>query len=223
MFKKLLNKNFISLVLCMVMLISIFGTAYAAVPNKHDNPYSYTHRENALKLKSTIKLLEKYVVRQKNGTFKLDLPKNIQKNIDTDILNNITASMGFVNSLIEKGKLKSTDSLTVYDPSVKNYSIQGNVNQIVWKWYGYDLYLDNTNTNKILADLAAGASADTILAAITGMVPGGAILSGELWIADGIIGLGAAAIMHANAAGNGIIISYLISGTDFIPFWVSSQ
>lgn len=179
----------------------------------------------------TVALLQKFLHRNSDGTFRLDLPPGLTKQLSATQLvdtsyNRIISGMMMVNSLISEGKLKSTSSMEVYDPSVtNNFSIQGNLNQLVWQWWGVQIYLNNTNTQKLIWIMAGGAGAVTIGAAVAGMVPGGQILSGVLWIFDGLIGIGGAAIGYNDVNGQGIVIdcTYPVPPL-YIPYvWVYSQ
>lgn len=215
--------SMVSLFVCLVFLFSSVGSVFAA---SNEQQTKVTKQEiNNKRIKDAVDKLSKHVKRTKDGTFELNVPESLKNEIDSETLGKITQGMEGINSLIRAGKLVSTDDLKVYDPKDKSLTIQGNVNQFVYTWYGYDLYLDSTNANILAGDLGMAAGAGTIAAAITAVVniPAG-VLTG---IAAGLAGFGSGAITRANASGNGVIISFLFtmngSQAQYVPFWVSSQ
>jgi RHS repeat-associated protein len=90
------------------------------------------------------------------------------------------------------------------------------VNKVVWHWYGVEIYLDNIKTQKLVWAMGGAGGVVTILAGAFGLAPGGQLASGLLWIATGIIALGASAVGYFSIRGRGVVITgrwlgYLIS------------
>lgn len=212
---KSLVVSILSTVLILTSVTTAFGSTQSQAISAHVKDQA-NQKEQHLNI---VRKLDRYVTRINDGTFRLNAPTSVTKNFDTKTLTAILSGMEKVNNLIRQGDLNSTSSKMVYDPSVDGYSIQGNLNEIVWHWWGANIYLNNTNTNILLGVIAKGAAADTIAAAIAGMVPGGQIASGILWIIDGVIGYIGADVLIAAAAGNGVEIT----GNYVGYFWISSQ
>lgn len=85
------------------------------------------------------------------------------------------------------------------------------LDKIVYTWKGFDLYLDSTNANKI-----AGSS----LAAVAAMFVPDSSLSKALAVLLGTVG---GVVSWKNAAGRGIIISFIAKLPSATPHWITSQ
>ncbi|HGQ9374606.1 ABC transporter ATP-binding protein [Streptococcus pseudopneumoniae] len=85
-------------------------------------------------------------------------------------------------------------------------------NKIVYTWKGYDLYLDSTTANKIVAGLGGGA-------ALAALIPE----PGASKIVAAALGTVAAVIAYNNAAGRGVIIAFVGLFPNATPHWITSQ
>lgn len=86
------------------------------------------------------------------------------------------------------------------------------VNKIVYTWKGFDLYLDSTNANKIVAGSG--------LAAVAAMFVPDLSLSKALAVLLGTVG---GVVSWNNAAGRGVIISFVGKLPSATPHWITSQ
>ena len=56
----------------------------------------------------------------------------------------------------------------------------GNENKIEFYWWGYSLYLDYENTNKLIAALKSGTAVAQIVSLILSIIPGALVILGLL-------------------------------------------
>lgn len=85
-------------------------------------------------------------------------------------------------------------------------------NKIVFTWKGYDLYLDSTTANQIVAGISEG----TALAALIPDPTASKIVVASL-------GTVAALITYNNAAGRGVIVAFVGLFPNGTPHWITSQ
>ncbi|WP_195184394.1 ABC transporter ATP-binding protein [Streptococcus infantis] len=85
-------------------------------------------------------------------------------------------------------------------------------NKIVFTWKGYDLYLDSTTANQIVAGISEG----TVLAALIPDPTASKIVVASL-------GTVAALITYNNAAGRGVIVAFVGLFPNGTPHWITSQ
>lgn len=85
-------------------------------------------------------------------------------------------------------------------------------NKIVFTWKGYDLYLDSTTANQIVAGISEG----TVLAALIPDPTATKIVVASL-------GTVAALITYNNAAGRGVIVAFVGLFPNGTPHWITSQ
>lgn len=212
------NKKIISFILLGTILASVTPcTAFASttttnsmqekVTNKYSKYSGTNYRRIALSL-------AQYVTRLSDGTLELNIPKNVEGKLDSDILAQIKAGVGKTNQLIKLGNLKSRDDLTVYSPN-GNYSIESNENDVVYYWWGeYDVYMDSGNTNRYLAGLAVSTAAAVAVVNKIAALQSVADLFGVI---------GAAyygEIAYANADSTGVVFSYAWVDGDAISNYV---
>lgn len=220
-----MNTKKIKILISIVVSICIlFTTAVSSFASSNEETLKQESAAKAFQknnqiYQNAIEVLTPYVSRQDDGTFELNAPNKVIKSLGECVLTRILSGMALINSEIKNGKLKSKDSLVVYDPLNNDFSIQANQNMIVYQWYGFDLYLDNQNTQTLLALIAGGAGATAIAAAICGMIPFGQLASGVLWIVDGIITIGGAVIAYNAAPGRGIFIRFVQQ----VPVYICPQ
>lgn len=104
-----------------------------------------------------------------------------------------------------------TENSVAVVPKYQERSFSG-VNKIVYTWKGFDLYLDSTNTNRLGAGLVMSAAASTLIPDPTA----------SKWLAAAM-GLASGLVYYNNAAGRGVIISYIGRLPNAYVHWVSSQ
>lgn len=132
-----------------------------------------------------------------------------------------------INELIEQGELKATENGTLYETSDDELVVQGgNVDKMVYHWWGYTRYANNKNTKKLInrfntasngAWVVCGGTASAsylfpVSAPYTGLV------SGLTGMAAGYWGL-LATRMSAKNKGKGVIVNM----TWVLVFTVKSQ
>ncbi|MNC63040.1 hypothetical protein D3C75_1131290 [compost metagenome] len=120
--------------------------------------------------------------------------------------------MSGINKLIEEGQLVSTENLSVYNPKDDTLKQQDGVNDVVFHWYGFDVYLNHATCWNITHAMNVAAAAATITAAIPAAAPVAAVIAGALWLD--------ATIIDWNDAGRGVVIFFVYPDQ---PYWIGGQ
>lgn len=166
---------------------------------------------------NAIKTLKRYLRLTKNGNIVLNAPKKVIKEIGEANYNTLLEGVKQTNQMIDKGYLRSdkdfnitvtqkyvssNDQLksvgsTIYLANSQTTSLQSvtaaaNLNKVVWYWWGFKVYLNSKNSNKI----AAGSGILGVLA----------ILIPDLTLSKAVavcLGVNSGLYYYANAAGRG--------------------
>jgi hypothetical protein len=198
-------KSFLSLSLCCASVLALNSNTYAATNTSTKNNISILQKQTRSQKDKYIdarKSLTKYVTRLSDGTFELNAPKNLEKQINPTILSQIKAGMNRTNILIRQGSLKSNEDRTVFT-SKDTYNVQNGVTKVEHYWDGsYDIYLDSGDATRVASELGGGVALTQILNKIPGI---GAAAD----VVGAVTGITAAEIAYANADSNGVIISYV--------------
>jgi hypothetical protein len=178
----------------------------------------------------TIKLLDRYVERTKDGTFKANIDEKTAKKlgIEADVFNTIMTSMNYVNEEIRKGNFVSDENKKVYlrgETTVQQSStisatatVSGGVTKWgVGEWWGGTFYLNSTDTGRVAGYMSLnGATAEGLNYVIKQLL-GRSLPFG---VASFILGLGAGWLTSQNE-GNGVKVTYMLGVPPVV--WVSPQ
>lgn len=210
-------KKSLSILLTLAILVTFAGNAFA-YNGDNSNLSSESPTITVSDAARAVELLEEHVVRLGDGTFKIDTPEYFEEIISDEILIQIMNGMNVVNALISKGVLFSTKNLEVYNVGLISYDAQsiftrGGVNKIVWRWYGWDLYLSHSICHFIVH---GGAGASGLAAIIAAVIPAAAPVAGVI---AGVLVISTAIISY-NDKGNGVVMKMLPLGH---IFWISGQ
>lgn len=208
-------KKLISVVLIMSVILIFAGNVSARqlLPSKELAPIPVTD------LKSAVDLLEKYVTRQSDHTFALNAPKNVMSAIPDNFIREIYLGMSITNRLIREQNLVTTDDLRIFGARAitsvtMNSMVSGGVNKLVFRWYGWDLYLNNQICHALstIGGGSVGLTAAILVAAIPAIAPVAGVIAAAVILTIGVISF-------VNQ-GNGVIIRMTPTGS---IFWISSQ
>lgn len=129
-----------------------------------------------------INSLENYVQKNLDGTISLKEGYEIL-NIPSDVIDGVTAWMGYLNEEVAKGTIVIQNDLSIAYTTLPTTSIQKNyqsfatasastgINGFSSYWWGYKLYLNNTNTKRLANSMYSGASGAALAVVVSGMVP----------------------------------------------------
>lgn len=113
------------------------------------------------------------------------------------------ATGAFINTYFTTDGLTLTQHIEHNVPSVV-YPVTADP-RFDWKWYGVNIYLSQTEVNRLLAVMATGGGFAAVGAAITGGTGGGALAFG---IGGAAIAIGSGAIQWCSAKGRGMWVHY---------------
>ena len=88
-----------------------------------------------LSLMTTARALERYLVRQPNGTLSLKAPAKVISRLPANEVQTLLGSLALVNKKIAAGELRTTTAGSVYDPKADQLTLQGG-----WTGYGSTWY-----------------------------------------------------------------------------------
>ena len=207
--------------LSIITIISIIGLTFVSASAQSVKQVSKDDKKCEIEpgeIYDAVTELEPYVVRLDDGVFRLDAPAKITKKISAAALEQILSGMQITNSLIRDGSLVTTDGLDVFlaidnQLTVISTAISGGVDKIVFRWYGYDVYLSHATINALIYAAATGGGIATIIASI---IPPAALVAGVI---AGVVVIYMATITYFDS-GNGTIIKFLING---VPFYFCGQ
>lgn len=209
-----LLKKLMTLLLVFMLSFCFVGNVFAADGTvSNANNQEQINVEKGKQIQKDIKILDKYVTRSDDGTFQLNVPQKVKSQIANDEFNQINDSMNQVNTRIKEGTLKSTSNLSVFDAKDTSFTLQAGINQVLWFWWGYQVWLNHTATYNTSHALNLTAAASCVTIAIPGAGAIGAIVAGYCWYH--------ATLMDWNDAGRGIEMSFLVGATS--PFWYAGQ
>ena len=81
----------------------------------------------------TARTLERYLVRQPDGTLKLDAPAAVVSQLPEVYVARLTTALGATNAKVARGALQTTEAGAVFDPKTDGLTFQGG-----WSGYGQD-------------------------------------------------------------------------------------
>ncbi|MEW9700332.1 hypothetical protein [Paenibacillus sp. SI8] len=193
--------------------ISAFASSETKSPTQVATASKVTTAANAVS--DQIKLIEsKYLVRNNDGTFSIKSDVNSDRSIDKNVLQQIKNGMEQVNGKIRNKELASTQISTSESASgSKVFSLSANVgneSKYVWHWYGFEKYINASESGIAAAEfgyLAAKILAGTAISAAVPVIDIITLPVGGL--TGSVVGVWSAACWLGNANGRGNIISAL--------------
>lgn len=124
--------------------------------------------------------------------------------------------MDCTNQLIKNGALGSRSDNSVYNlkfASSVNAALSGGVSQLVWYWWGYEIWMNHALTWNVTHVVNLAGAIAAVISAIPGATTIAAIVAGYCWAMSTII--------DWNDKGNGVVMEFLAGNVT--PFWISSQ
>jgi len=207
-------KKLMSILLVFVFAFSFVGNVFAADRTMSNvNNQQQIAIDKGKEIKDAIKILDKHVIRLDNGTFQLNVPKNVQSQISDDVFNGINNSMNDINELVKQGALVSTPNLSVYNPKDTSFTLQDGVNQVLYYWWGYQVWMNHQLTYDVSQSLNLAMAASIMSSAIPGVAPYAAVVGGYC--------LAHQTLMNWNDNGSGVVMSFYARA--LTPFWYAGQ
>jgi hypothetical protein len=151
--------------------------------------------------------VEPFVVRQRDGTFKVREGLTASKlGIDKATFNDVKGSINVTNRLVREGKLWTTVQLDVY--STGAYMPISVGSEWYWHWWGVEIYLDAFWTNKLINAMNTGAGVTGVTAVLCASTGVCGIVAG---VSAGIFAIGSGVIGFCSNA-NGVVIKQVYGG-----------
>lgn len=211
-------------ILSLLLVLSILFTSTVW---EEVNTFSQELQIEEMSQNEFIEESNEFVEVSEDGLIELELPDYLLERISEEEYGVYLEAINRINELIEQGDLKATKNGTLYETSDDELVVQGgNVDKMVYHWWGYTRYANNKNTKKIInrfntvsngAWVVCGGTASAsylfpVSAPYTGLV------SGLTGMAAGYWGL-LATRMSAKNKGKGVIVNM----TWVLVFTVKSQ
>jgi len=218
-------RKVISIMLAIIMGIIVMMSGVFAHPET-SKPEALTktapNQFTAVKTKSLILSLEKYLIKNEDGTIKLEIPVNERERLQ--VPEGIELGLESTNRMIQNGylscnnefKLTKTDK---YQDFLKTNNVsetvtyRRGVTKIKNYWWGYDIYLSNKHT-KLMKNSYGAAGVLAVVIPDPTLCKAVAIACGSAYF-----------IIDSANKGNGVIISVskLVPMIQIIPFNIRGQ
>ncbi|EGW40423.1 hypothetical protein, partial [Desulfosporosinus sp. OT] len=95
-------KSIISIVVCLSFLFTSVGLVFAASNGQEAQRQAIVKEQTAqaLRINNAKKIMTRYVKRLSDGTFQINVPENVKKQIDSEDFTRLTQGMELINSYI---------------------------------------------------------------------------------------------------------------------------
>ena len=206
-------------VICMVLTM-LFSTPISVYAGEGSNrTHGVKHYKESVYSNLTedkvIQILERYVSVSDEGYIYLkDIPDRVAVVLGDEVIQYYDTVMDELNKLVKSDELYITCNGTIYELSDDEIVVQGgNVDKVVYSWWGYTRYANNSNSKKMVKELnskANGLSGAGATAALVGCIvpvtkPITAVISASNGIGSAYFKLVAEKIEDKNK-GKGVII-----------------
>ena len=202
------TQKIVGMFMSLFLLFTVFGSAYSSVVYANETVSPVAEKSNDV---STSDIMSNLVANEYLTLDPVNKKVFITEKYKQEVLNSVDTR--YYNVIF-------TDNSITVKPKFASRAKDG-VNAISYTWKGFDIYLDNTHSNKlsalltIVGGITGTASAVTALA---GLLPATAALA----IISNLANLGSGIISYNNH-GKGVIIACVGPFPNGIPHWVSSQ
>ncbi|CAM3255911.1 hypothetical protein [Sporolactobacillus spathodeae] len=146
-------KVLVSIFIIAILLIPFFPSSAFAGSSVQQNINQTNSDSNEI-----INTLDKYV-NADDGKFDIEhIPTNVINELGREEVNKMIEGIRNVNQLAKNGEVTITDNGTVYESNDDDIAIQGgNVNKVVWHWWGLERYASVSQANRIARNLNRAA------------------------------------------------------------------
>ena len=219
--RRVMKMKLISTSLLLSLLLPLFVgiqpvSANPSPPPENQQPSTVSPEE----MQKAIRILDPYVVRREDGTFKLTVQEPQSLGIRPEVYKNLVHSMEKTNQLVRQDVL-STDKYFEEGQSDATLTNCPGSNYVQYHWWGIELGLNHCATNNLIYLLDRGATVAGIASLVALLIPTdgpiGEVLCG---LAGAVLALGSATYEWAdNMYGCGSVTYYTYSGS----YWVNPQ
>jgi len=224
-------KKVLMLVVSLALVLSLVPGSVAAASPTEVSEYDIAKTSAGAGLAQereytrAINKLERFLTISETGNIVLDAPKRVVRSIDSEVYKSLLAGLEQTNSMIDSGYLVANPDFTLTvtekyleDSNVEGFralSSSGGIDDIVYHWWGFHLYLSDDTCDALAAALEAGGISAGVIGGI--LAAGGITIPGGIaaLIVGGILGIGAVLINYYNRNNTGVVIRfhYLIGFT----------
>ncbi|MDD2498752.1 MAG: hypothetical protein PHY90_11590 [Desulfitobacteriaceae bacterium] len=223
------NKNYKSILIFMLSLMLVFTTVGPTFAVEKEPCFDQS--KDAQRYQILFAELEK-LIQVKDNAYVLELHSDDLKKIGlTEIeYKNIKEGLNATNKYISDNSLSIQTDLTITNPNGELVTVRAGLNEWVWTWYGWDVYLDNDSTRNVINRLENAQPVFAIGIYVGSKIPGtvGVVVTevsvwGELMVTIGKNAL------NQNNHGNGIKIKLYeynhipIPSGFLVPFSIEPQ
>lgn len=202
------TQKIVGMFMSLFLLFTVFGSAYSSVVYANETVSPVAEKSNDV---SASDIMSNLVANEYLTLDPVNKKVFITEKYKQEVLHSIDTR--YYNVVF-------TDNSITVKPKYASRAKDG-INKIVYTWKGFDIYLDNTHSNKVsaLLTIASGAAGiGAAVAAFAGLIPGAAVLG----ILSGLAAIGSGIISYNNH-GKGVIIACVGGFPKGVPHWVSSQ
>ena len=205
-----MKKRKVSKIIVMIFAFILIFTSMSFADTSYDYSQNINNKKQTDKINSVIEKMDKYV--------KYDGTKNVYYIDKTNLPSNITdEDIAIAETIIQKtNSNKANLNSSVSSKSKILYSLaargknSGGVTKLVYRWYGYDLYLNHHHCNLLY-------SYREFPAAIAGLLVAPSVLGVLAW----------SRAIHNADRGHGVVLKLVrirTSGSNVVgPVWVRGQ
>lgn len=205
-----MKKRNVSKIIVMIFAFILIFTSMSFADTSYDYSQNIKNKKQTDRINSVIEKMDKYV--------KYDGTKNVYYIDKTNLPSNITdEDIAIAETIIQKTNSNkanlnssvSSKSKTLYSLAARGKK-SGGVTKLVYRWYGYDLYLNHHHCNLLY-------SYREFPAAIAGLLVAPSVLGVLAW----------SRAIHNADRGNGVVLKLVrirTSGANVVgPVWVRGQ
>jgi hypothetical protein len=146
-----------------------------------------------------VRLLDPYVVLTEEGTFALTATA-AEAGVPQATYDTLAGDMAEINKLLRLEDGSPGVAVAVPGQPESENGILAQENRIIIHWWGIEVWLDSTNSNRLIGVLTGGGGVAALLVAIFGGGP----VSAAVVVMVGAIAVGA--LVYCNASGRGVKI-----------------
>ena len=135
-------------ILSLLLVLSIVVTSTVW---EEPNVFAQELQMEEMSQEAFIEESNEFVEVSEEGLIELELPDDLLEQISEEEYAVYLEAIDSINELIEQGELKATENGTLYETSDDELVVQGgNVDKMVYHWWGYTRYANNKNTKKLI-------------------------------------------------------------------------
>lgn len=221
-----MNKRLLSLMLILSIILTFTYSEESSAFAQELQAEEMCQEEEIIQ-EDFIEEADEFVDVSEDGFITLNIPSDVVEQLSEEQYEMYLEGINEINRLIDQGELEVTENGTIYETSDDDLVVQGgNVDKMVYHWWGYTRYANNRNTKNLINRFNTASNGDWIVCGGTASAsylfpvsaPVTGLMSGLSGMTAGYWGL-LASRMSAKNKGKGVIVNM----TWAFVFTVNSQ